>query len=99
MTDETESIEQKPQTPNRWTRVLYMLLFFIAYSAAEFVLGVVVIIQLIITLVTGSTNTRLKAFGKQVSLYVYDVLLFLTFNTEEKPFPYASWPDEKREVS
>ena len=69
-----------------------MLLFVFAYSAAEFVMGIVVLIQLMITLVTGSTNHRLKVFGKQVASYIYDVMLFLTFNTEEMPFPFAAWP-------
>jgi len=73
-----------------------MLLFVFAYSAAEVVMGIVVLIQLIITLVKGSTNDRLKVFGKQVALYIYDVMLFLTFNTEEMPFPFTAWPDENR---
>ena len=91
-----EEIKENLQNTSTWKRVLYMLLFILAYSAAEFVLGIVVLIQLIITLVTGSTNDRLKVFGKQVSLYIYDVMLFLTFNTEELPFPFTAWPDAAR---
>lgn len=93
----SEEIKDNLQNTSIWKRVLYMLLFVLAYSAAEFVVGIVVLIQLVITLVTGSTNDRLKVFGKQASLYIYDVMLFLTFNTEEMPFPFAAWPDENRE--
>ncbi len=92
----SEEIKENVQNRNTWKRVLYMLLFILAYNAAEFVLGVVVLIQLIITLVTGSTNARLKVFGKQTSLYIYDVMLFLSFNTEEMPFPLTAWPDVNR---
>ena len=84
------------QSKSTWVRVLYMLLFVLAYSAAEFVLGVTVVIQVIIKLVTGSLNERLKTFGKQISLYIYDVLNFLTFNTEDKPFPFDEWPTGDR---
>ncbi len=84
------------QSKSTWVRVLYMLLFVLAYSAAEFVLGVTVVIQVIIKLVTGSLNERLKTFGKQISLYIYDVLNFLTFNTEDKPFPFDEWPTDER---
>jgi hypothetical protein len=84
------------QSKSTWVRVLYMLLFVLAYSAAEFVLGVTVVIQVIIKLVTGSLNERLKKFGKQISVYIYDVLNFLTFNTEDKPFPFDEWPTGDR---
>ena len=84
------------QSKSTWVRLLYMLLFVLAYSAAEFVLGVTVVIQAIIKLVTGSLNERLKTFGKQIPLYMYDVLIFLTFNTEDKPFPFEEWPTGER---
>ncbi|MEB8433261.1 DUF4389 domain-containing protein [Cocleimonas sp. KMM 6892] len=80
------------QSKNTWVRVLYMLLFVLAYSAAEFVLGITVVIQVIIKLVTGELNERLKTFGNQISLYIFDVLKFLTFNSEDKPFPFDEWP-------
>jgi len=92
----SEPIKENTEDKSIWKRVLYMLLFVFAYSAAEVVLGIVVLIQLIITLVKGSTNDRLKVFGKQVALYIYDVMLFLTFNTEEMPFPFTPWPDENK---
>jgi hypothetical protein len=93
----TEENKQNSQDGNFWKRLLYMLLFVFAYSAAEFVLGVVVFVQIIIRLFTGSLNDRLIVFAKQASLYIYDVLSFLTFNTEEMPFPFAPWPSEKTE--
>jgi len=92
----SEPMKENTADKSIWQRVLYMLLFVFAYGAAEFVMGIVVLIQLLITLVKGSTNDRLKVFGKQVALYIYDVMLFLTFNTEDMPFPFNAWPDENR---
>ncbi len=92
----SEPIKENTEDKSIWKRVLYMLLFVFAYGAAEFVMGIVVLIQLLITLVKGSTNNRLVVFGKQVALYIYDVMLFLTFNTDEMPFPFNAWPDENR---
>ena len=84
------------QSKSTWVRVLYMLLFVLAYSVAEFVLGITVVIQVIIKLVTGELNERLKTFGNQISLYIFDVLKFLTFNSEEKPFPFDEWPTDEK---
>lgn len=77
---------------SRWARLLYMILFAILFKAAEFVMWVVVVIQLAITLATGSPIERLQRFGKQLSIYSYSLWLYLTYNTEKTPFPFADWP-------
>ena len=74
-----------------WMRMLYMLLFVIAYGIAEFILTGVVILQIILRLFTGKINERLRQFGSDMSQYVYDMLRFLTFNSEEMPFPLSNW--------
>jgi Domain of unknown function (DUF4389) len=76
----------------RWLRALYMILFAVLFKAAEFVMWVVVVFQLAITLTTGSQNERLQRFGKQLSIYVYSLWMFLTYNIEKKPFPFSDWP-------
>lgn len=77
---------------SRWARLLYMILFAILFKAAEFVMWVVVVIQLAVTLATGSPIERLQRFGKQLSIYSYSLWLYLTYNTEKTPFPFADWP-------
>jgi len=79
-----------------WMRLLYMLLFVFIYGVAEVVVTAIVVAQVLFKLITGSVNERLLLLGKQTSKYIYDVLLFLTFNSEEKPFPFAVWPDVEK---
>ncbi len=78
--------------PNIWQRLLYMLLFFIIYGVTEFVIYAVVIFQFFAVLITGKSNERLLAFGQSLSTYVYQIMRFLTFNSEQHPFPIAAWP-------
>jgi len=75
-----------------WVRALYMLLFLIAYGAAEILLTLLVIFQLLAILFTGKANEPLLSFGTNLSRYVYQILQFMTFNSEEKPFPFSDWP-------
>ena len=82
---------------NPWERGLYMLLFGFIYSAAEFVMGALVLIQFIMVLVNGKPEQRLKEFGKDLSQFIYQVFLFLTYNTEEKPFPFQPWNKTSQE--
>jgi len=76
-----------------WTRGLFMLLFVIIYSVTEFVLGAVVFFQFLHVLATREVNERLQEFTTDVSVFIYQILQFLTFNSEVKPYPFAPWPD------
>ena len=75
-----------------WLRGLYMLLFVIFYSVAEIVISVVVLFQFLLALFTGNTNERLLKLGQSLGTYVYQILQFLTFNSDYHPFPFGAWP-------
>ncbi|MDX2507544.1 MAG: DUF4389 domain-containing protein [Gammaproteobacteria bacterium] len=77
-----------------WLRGLYMLIFLFLIGIAKFVTVVVVIFQFINVLFTSQSNQKLLEFGKQLSIYQYQILLFLTYNSEEHPFPMGDWPEK-----
>jgi hypothetical protein len=77
-----------------WSRALHMVLFAIAYTIAEFVIVLLVVVQFITILVTGRANEPLLRFGNSLSTYVRQILRFVLYNTETMPFPFSDWPDE-----
>ncbi len=76
-----------------WIRGLYMLLFALFYSVAEFVFAVVVLVQFGYRVFTDESHPRLLALGSALSHYIYQVLRYLSFNTDEKPYPFSEWPE------
>ena len=78
-----------------WNRALYMLLFAIVYSVAEAIIVLLTIFQFVALLITGQVNELLLRFGKNLSVFMFDILEFQTFNSEIKPFPFSPWPDEE----
>ena len=78
-----------------WIRALYMLLFAIVYSVAEAIVVLLAIFQFVALLITGQVNELLLRFGKNLSVFMFDILEFQTFNSEIKPFPFSPWPDEE----
>jgi hypothetical protein len=94
----SSDLKENVSNTNTWGRALFMILFGIIYSIAEIVLGAVVIFQFLFVLFTSDKNERLLRFGKELCTFIYQVFLFLTFNTEEKPFPFADWPKEETEA-
>lgn len=83
-----------------WIRGLLMLLFVLIYGLAEIVVAAVAILQFAWAAVKGEPNPRLSAFGASLGAFVCDVVRYWTFDTEEKPYPFAEWPkpNEKRSL-
>jgi len=91
----TDELKNNIKNSSVWKRLLFMILFSILYSTAEVVLAVVVLYQFLSLLITGNKNEKVLSFGAQISTYAYQVFSYLTFNTEDKPFPMSDWPSDK----
>jgi hypothetical protein len=50
-------------------------------------------VQFLLVLVTGSDNENLRNLGQGLGKWVYQTIMFLTFNTESKSFPFDEWPE------
>jgi len=89
MNSETESnLDEYPI----WNRGIYMLLFLFCLWLAKFVAFAVIVLQFLMVVFTKSMNSKLLDFGQSLSTYQYQVMLFLTFNNEEHPYPLNDWP-------
>lgn len=76
-----------------WIRLVFMIVVAILYGVSRIVVGAVVILQFLWLLFTGSTNERLTEAGQSLAIYTYQVVRYLTFNTEQRPFPFdQDWP-------
>jgi len=77
---------------NTWIRLAYMLLFTVLLMAARLVITLVVVVQFLLVLLIGSDNENLRNLGQGLAKWVSGTVMFLTFNSEEKPFPFNEWP-------
>jgi hypothetical protein len=48
---------------------------------------------------SGQTNENLRFFGASLATYIYQALMFVTYNSDEKPFPFAPWPESEMPVN
>lgn len=87
-----DDVKENIRETKTWLRALYMLLFAIIYAVTEVILTAVVVFQFLLVLFTGKTNPRLLKFGQSLSTFIYQILQYLTFNTESQPYPYGEWP-------
>jgi hypothetical protein len=85
-------IKENIKQQSTWKRGLYMLLFAIFYSIAEIVIFAVVIFQFLLKLFTGETNPRLTKLGQTLATYIYQIIQYLTFNSDYEVYPFGAWP-------
>lgn len=89
---DNEQLKSNLTSSKHWLRLVFMLLFAAVLQLASLVMWVLVAVQFVFSLITGEDNQHLRRFGHSLSTYIYDVLKFLCYSSEEKPFPFADWP-------
>lgn len=77
---------------NTWIRLAYMVLFALLVMAARLLVSIVVVVQFALVLIFGRDNENLRNLGQGLGKWVYQAIMFLTFNSNEKPFPFDEWP-------
>ena len=77
---------------NTWIRLAYMVLFALLVMEARLLVSIVVILQFALVLVFGRDNENLRHLGQGLGKWVYQAIMFLTFNSNDKPFPFDEWP-------
>ncbi|MFF7708388.1 DUF4389 domain-containing protein [Pseudomonas sp. NPDC007930] len=73
-------------------RVIWMLLYLLVWQAAQMLLGVLVVAQLVYRLIYGAPSGTMMTFGDSLSRFLAQIGRFGTFHTEQKPWPFADWP-------
>jgi len=76
-----------------WKRGLFMVVFSIISGLAKLVVTLVAVFQFITLLFKGQVNEVMIPFGQNLSTYLYQITLFLTFKTDDMPFPFVPFPD------
>lgn len=90
---ETEEEERIPRLETG-LRILLSLLFVLVSSVLEMLLGVIVIFQLFVALVTRRPpSVQLRAFANRIVSYYYKLGRYLTYNESRVPFPFSDFPE------
>ena len=89
-----DEIKQRLQMSDTWIRALLMLFFFLIQGAVKLLIIAVSLFQFGAVAVTGQTNKQLLWLGRQLAVYEYQIIFFLTFNSELRPFPFSAWPSD-----
>ncbi|MCZ6604686.1 MAG: DUF4389 domain-containing protein [Alphaproteobacteria bacterium] len=91
---ETPTLKENIKAGSTWMRGLFMVLFIIIYGIAEFLIFAVILFQFLSMLVARKTNEPLLGFSKSLSMFIYEIMIYLSYNDEQRPFPFGTWPSD-----
>lgn len=88
----SDDIVENLKQPSQWFRIAFMVAMAIILYVVSLVLMVLTVAQALFSIFTGSDNENLRSLGKDLITYVHQILEFLTYNSDVKPFPFSPYP-------
>lgn len=92
--DENE-LKKHVKDKDTWLRFVYLVVFGVAFYLSILLTFAVSVFQFLAKLFSGSSFAGLAEFGGNLATYQSQVTKFLTFSSDEKPFPFAAFPSQK----
>lgn len=83
----------KEQSEGKLFRLVYVVLFYLVFSISEFILLCIAVVQTILNILTDEPSETLREFSASLAIYVKQIVLYIGFVSDEKPFPFADWPN------
>lgn len=91
----TGKVEENLKSRGTWLRLLFMCIYGLFASLTAMVGTVIVVLGFLWVLFTGEVNRELRQIGQAIAAYLYEIIRYLSFNTEDKPFPFGgAWPTD-----
>lgn len=91
--DERPPLEDNVKSRSTWLRLLFLFVFGALYMVTRIVVLAVVVLQFFWLLFSGDVNPRLSAAGQSLATYTYQLVRYLTFASDVRPFPVdEDWP-------
>lgn len=82
----------KQHCKNVLIRWVFMLLFLVVSRIVGACVALIAVFQLFYSLVLRKPNDNVRSFGRDLSIYLAEIVQFLSYDTEEKPWPFSPWP-------
>lgn len=90
----SENSNAKPwKDPAIWGRAAFVILFLLILALIVGPLAVILgVVQALFTIFTGEDNRNLRDLAAALAEYVREILLFASWNSEQRPFPFSEFP-------
>ena len=97
----TNDVKKNLLSRDLWLRIMYMIIFYIVSKIVWMLITLIAVVQIVSSLLSGKVIVPVWEFSHGLNRYILKIIDFITFRSEEKPFPFSEWPQgsQHREVS
>ena len=92
MSEKLDNIIDNLKQPSVWVRIILMFAFAVVLYPVFLVLLVLMIAQMLFVIITGESNANLRSLGIALSAYIFQIVQFMSYVTDTKPFPFSDFP-------
>ena len=85
------NVKENVKNPDVWIRGLFIVVFGVILYFVFAVIWLLVIFQFVTKVLTGNLNQHLANFSVGLVRYAFQILNYITFQSEERPFPFSPW--------
>jgi len=90
---DSSELEENLTARSTWMRFVFMLVVMAMYAVSRPIVFAVVVLQFLWVLLSGESNKRLAELGHSLAVYTCQIIDYLTYNNDTRPFPFDSdWP-------
>ncbi len=91
-------IKDSAKNTDTWLRGLFILVFGVIFYFLYGLIWLLVIFQFITKVLTGELNNNLSQFSTKMTSYAMQILNYITYQSEERPFPFSPFPEQNIEA-
>jgi hypothetical protein len=89
-----DDLKRNVKDKDTWLRFVYLVAFGIAFYLTIVITFAVSVFQFLAKLFSGSSFDGLATFGDNMATYQCQITRYLTYASDEKPFPFAPFPNK-----
>ena len=85
-------VKQNIRNVDTWMRGLFIVIFGVIFYFLIGIVWLLVIFQFITKVITGGLNEQLEKFSTGLTQYALQILNYVTYQYEVRPFPFSPLP-------
>ena len=92
MPNKVNGIIDRIKNSNSWLRILLMFGYLVVLYVIALLALVIMVAQTLFVFASGAPNSNLVIFGEALAEYIKQIIDFLFYKSNTKPFPFAPFP-------
>lgn len=85
-------VKENVKNVDTWLRGLFIIIFGVIFYFLIGIIWLLVIFQFFTKVITGKLNEQLEKFSGGLTQYALQILDYVTFQSETRPFPFSPLP-------